>query len=166
MSEIDGGLTHLKWRETVIPLPRFTDTVSNRSGYETLTIGCLCFLTFLPMHQQDGPFVSSIGSTCEPSDQKLEVCGNPPERELSSEKRDHRVLPERTDAERDDPQTKTQPSPLRSCFPSCDVTGEAEGLNKNSAADKDGRTLESTGDSTTVWSSLEMDINFGPPAKG
>lgn len=26
--EIDGGLTHLEWRETVIPIPHFTDTVS------------------------------------------------------------------------------------------------------------------------------------------
>jgi len=27
VKEIDGGLTHLEWRETVVPVPRFTDTV-------------------------------------------------------------------------------------------------------------------------------------------
>lgn len=28
VNEIDGGLAHLQWRETIIPIPHFTDTVS------------------------------------------------------------------------------------------------------------------------------------------
>lgn len=26
--EIDGGLTHLRWKKSIIPVPHFTDTVS------------------------------------------------------------------------------------------------------------------------------------------
>lgn len=31
VKEIDGGLTHVQWKETVIPIPHFTDNVSNRT---------------------------------------------------------------------------------------------------------------------------------------
>lgn len=29
VTDIDGGLTHVEWRQGVIPIPRFTDPVSN-----------------------------------------------------------------------------------------------------------------------------------------
>lgn len=38
VKEIDGGLTHLQWREAVIPIPHFTYTV--RTSYCSL-IGSL-----------------------------------------------------------------------------------------------------------------------------
>lgn len=36
VQDIDGGLSHLQWRDTVIPVPIFTDTVSNYDGFESV----------------------------------------------------------------------------------------------------------------------------------
>lgn len=36
VKEIDGGLSHLQWRDTVISIPHFTDTVSNCHCYENV----------------------------------------------------------------------------------------------------------------------------------
>ncbi|XP_075874045.1 IQ domain-containing protein C isoform X2 [Nelusetta ayraudi] len=127
VKEIDGGLTHLRWRETVIPLPHFSDV--------------------------DGPFAPSSSSTFKASDPVQDVGGDTSE----GQQRD----PLRTDADRDEPQPKSQASPLRDCATGCKDAGDAQGLKE-----KDRRMLDSAGDSTAVWSSLELDMNFGPAAKG
>lgn len=36
VEEIDGGLSHLQWRNTVMPIPHFTDTVCNYDCYKNL----------------------------------------------------------------------------------------------------------------------------------
>lgn len=120
-------------------------------------MGCLVLITSLITHQQDGPFASSSSSTFKASDPVQDVGGDTSE----GQQRDSRVLLERTDADRDEPQPKSQASPLRDCATSCKDAGDAQGLKE-----KDRRRLDSTGDSTTAWSSLELDMNFGPAAKG
>lgn len=78
------------------------------------------------------------------------------------QQRDSRALLERTDADRDETQPESRASPLSDCVTRPKDAGDAQGLKER----KDRRMRDRTGDSTTVWSSLELDMNFGPAAKG
>lgn len=140
VKEIDGGLNHLEWVQTVIPIPHFTDT--------------------------DGPFLQTSSSASKPSNPGLDACASPQSLSSSavaplSEERGDCVLLE---AERDDSQTKGQASLFEDSFPSSNVRGD--GQKESIVGDKDGGLMESTGDSTTVWSSLELDMNYGHTQKG
>ncbi|XP_056266859.1 IQ domain-containing protein C [Pseudoliparis swirei] len=149
VKEIDGGLTHLEWRETAVPVPRFTDT--------------------------DGPLLRPGSSACKPSNARRVVCASPQRSApsapsaasssapsapssssapppssapsaapLSEETGDQCVLPEKMEAERDDSQTKGRASLSQ------------HGVQKGSAeVEKDGDS------SSTTWSSLELDVNYG-----
>ncbi|XP_073340075.1 IQ domain-containing protein C isoform X2 [Pagrus major] len=130
--EIDGGLTHLQWRETVIPSPHFTDT--------------------------DGLFPRP-SSTAKGLDARASPQGPSATGVSSEERRDHPALSEKIEAERDDPQIKGQTSLFKDCFPSNSVKGDRE--KESTMVHNDGGVIESTGDSTPVWSSLELDMNYG-----
>ncbi|KAM9340756.1 IQ domain-containing protein C [Symphorus nematophorus] len=137
VTEIDGGLTHLKWRETVIPFPHFTDTDD---------------LLLQPSH-----------TASQSSHPGLDVYASPqsPSTAPSSEERDRSALLEKIEAERDDSQTKREDD----CS-NTDARTDREGQKESTVEDKDGGLMESTGDSTTIWSSLELDMNYGHPNKG
>lgn len=117
------------------------------------------------MHHQDGPLLRPSSSASEPSDPGLDVCGSlqsPPEK-----RGDHCVLLEKTEAEKDDSQTTKGQAPLSDdYFSSSNVRGDVEGQRQSTVGDKDGGVTESTGDSTTVWSSLELDVNYSHSHKG
>lgn len=125
-------------------------------------------LMLLLMHRQDGPFLRPSN---KPSDPGLGVCAGPqspysssssPSAPWPEERGDPPVLLEKTEAERDDPHTtKGRASLSKDCFTSRNVRGDGERQRENSVVDKDGDVMESTGDSTTVWSSLELDMNCG-----
>ncbi|KAL7380532.1 hypothetical protein ABVT39_019362 [Epinephelus coioides] len=140
VTEIDGGLTHVEWRQGVIPIPRFIDI--------------------------EGPFLRLSSSASKPPNPRLDVSAShhspssPSSSAPLSEKRgDHPVLLERTEAERDDSQTKGQASLSQYCFHSSSVRGDGEGQRESTMEEKDG-------DSTTVWSSLELDVSYGHSHKG
>lgn len=120
----------------------------------------------LLMHCQDGPFLQTSSSASKPSNPGLDACASPQSLSSSavaplSEERGDCVLLE---AERDDSQTKGQASLFEDSFPSSNVRGD--GQKESIVGDKDGGLMESTGDSTTVWSSLELDMNYGHTQKG
>ncbi|XP_026195882.1 IQ domain-containing protein C [Anabas testudineus] len=137
VKEIDGGLSHLQWRDTVISIPHFTDT--------------------------HGPFPRPSSSTKEPGlnvsspSAGAATC-------LSNERvRDQHILLQRIEAERDNSQAKDHDHPSRVCFSSSHVGGDGE---EERQRDVSGGLMESTGDSTSVWSSLDMDMNYGHSHKG
>ncbi|XP_076605229.1 IQ domain-containing protein C isoform X2 [Chaetodon auriga] len=143
--EIDGGLIHLEWRETVIPIPHFTDT--------------------------DGPFLQLNSSHSNPSHPGLDLDASPQSPSAatvpsSEEREDRHVLPERIEAERDDSQTKGQALLSEDYVPRSNVRWDREGQKESTVWGKDGEVTESTGDSTAVWSSLELDMNDGHAHKG
>ncbi|XP_075964850.1 IQ domain-containing protein C [Anarhichas minor] len=113
--EIDGGLTHVEWKETVIAIPHFTDN--------------------------EGPFLRTSSSASKPSNASSPSLSSSSS-SSSAERGDPRVLQERIEAERDD----------------CDATAAA-------VRQKESTELEKDGDSTTVWSSLELDMNYGDSHK-
>ncbi|XP_029350410.1 IQ domain-containing protein C isoform X1 [Echeneis naucrates] len=102
--EIDGGLTHLQWRDTPIPLPCFTDT--------------------------DDLLLRLSSAASKSPDPGLHVTASP------------------------------QSPAAGSGEPPAQKTGADEGNQR----DRDGGVMESTGDSTTIWSSLELDVSspLGP----
>ncbi|XP_029900027.1 IQ domain-containing protein C [Myripristis murdjan] len=150
--EIEGDLAHLQWREAIIPIPHFTDT----SG---------------PL-QSPRPYCSA-----RPVKAALEVSAchqNPAAAAPLPEETgaDHRLSPEKLEAERDDSHYHIQASPSRVCSPSISAGGDGEGQSHTSleeqAGDGDGAEgmMASTGDTTTVWSSLGLDISYGQSHKG
>lgn len=157
MKEIDGGLTHVLWKETVIPIPHFTDNVSNRNcnAIVTSTKSLVTCFMFSLLHQQNGPVLRPSYSVYRPA--------SPSQKASLSGDRDLRAQPQKTEAERDDSLSKVQPSLSKNYSSSCSVTGHAEG--RMESTNKDGGLIESTGDSTTVWSSVELDMNYGQSAK-
>ncbi|XP_068608505.1 IQ domain-containing protein C [Brachionichthys hirsutus] len=66
---------------------------------------------------------------------------------------------QKTEAERDDSQTKGQASLSNS-------RGYGGGQTESIVVDKNGGMMESTGESTPAWSSLELDRNHGNSVKG
>lgn len=77
------------------------------------------------------------------------------------QQRDCCVQLEKKDADQDEPPPESRASPLRDCGTSCEDAGDAQGFKEDG-----GRILDSTGDATTAWSSLELEMNFGSAAKG
>uniref|UniRef100_UPI0037E7D306 IQ domain-containing protein C n=1 Tax=Semicossyphus pulcher TaxID=241346 RepID=UPI0037E7D306 len=145
--EVDGGLTHLEWREThIISIPHFTDT--------------------------DGLFLQASSSASKPSNPGVNVCATPQSLSAAaaapsiSEDRDHHVLREKIEAERDGPQTKGLYSLSNDFSSSSNVRGSYEGQRQTTVEGKDGGVMESAGDSTTVWSSFELDTDYGHSHKG
>ncbi|XP_068436614.1 IQ domain-containing protein C [Clinocottus analis] len=132
VKEIDGGLAHVEWKETVVPVPHFTDT--------------------------DGPLLRSSSSASKPSNARRDARASPQfpssPAPISEERGAHCVLLEKIDAERDDSQTKGQASLSQHCIQSSSVT-DAGVLQKESTK------VERDGDSTTSWSSMELDMNYG-----
>ncbi|XP_022606623.1 IQ domain-containing protein C [Seriola dumerili] len=149
VKEIDGGLTHLQWRDSVIPIPHFTDT--------------------------DGPFLRPSSAASKTSDPGLDVSASPQSPAAAAALRqerggDHDLFPQKIAAERDDSETKGQDRHPRDCFPSSHTGGDGVGQRqrgvRDQEGDKDGGIMESTGDSTTVWSSLELDVNYSHSHQG
>ncbi|XP_031704027.1 IQ domain-containing protein C isoform X1 [Anarrhichthys ocellatus] len=139
--EIDGSLTHVEWKETVIAIPHFTDNVDsfNRKFVNHL-IGASLSLMPVLVHLQEGPFLRTRSSASKPSNASSPSSSS--SSSSSAERGDPRVLQERIEAERDD----------------CDATAAA-------VRQKESTELEKDGDSTTVWSSLELDMNYGDSNK-
>ncbi|XP_030575379.1 IQ domain-containing protein C [Archocentrus centrarchus] len=126
VKEIEGHLTHLKWTDSVISIPQFTDAGSPR------------------------PPPGS--SATEPPGLEVDASARSQISAPSSGNKDHHcVLLEKTEAERDDSHT---------CLPSSSsVRGEGEGQRQSAVA-------ESTEGSSSIWSSLEPDMNHGQSHKG
>ncbi|XP_035465738.1 IQ domain-containing protein C isoform X2 [Scophthalmus maximus] len=85
VQEIDGGLAHLQWRDTVIPIPHFTDT--------------------------GGLFLRPSSDASRPLDPGLDVRTSPqsPAAALSQERGgDRALLLQKSEAQRDDSGTKGQ----------------------------------------------------------
>ncbi|XP_041669142.1 IQ domain-containing protein C [Cheilinus undulatus] len=144
VKDIDGGLTHLEWRETlVIPTPHFTDT--------------------------DESFLQVCKAASRPSNPGLNISTSPlrlsSSSPLSKERHQH-VLLEKIEAERDGSQTKEQESLTNDCFLSCSVREDRVGQRQTTERDRDGEEMKSTSNSTTVWSSLELDENGSESKKG
>lgn len=115
----------------------------------------------LLIHQQNDPVLRPSNSVYRPA----RSGASPSERASPSGDRDHRAQPQKTEAERDDSLTKVQLPLSKNYSPSYSVTGHVEGQIESTVAKKDGGLIESTGDSTTVWSSVELDMNYGQSAK-
>lgn len=126
-------------------------------------LGPLCaFLTRLFIRHQDGPIIKTNRDASKPPNSGPAVFHPlriPSERAPSSAKGENRA--HRTEAERDDSRTKEPPQPTNTCS----VTG-LEGQKETGLEFKYGRMDDSAGDSTTVWSSLELDLNCGRSQKG
>lgn len=84
--------------------------------------------------------------------------------------RDQHILLEKIEAERDDSQAKDQARPSNVCFPSSHVGGDREGKRQRDVREQQGDydegLMESTGDSTSVWSSVDLDVNYSHSQKG
>ncbi|XP_053192054.1 IQ domain-containing protein C [Scomber japonicus] len=133
VKEIDGGLVHLQWKETIIPIPHFTDT--------------------------DGPIL-------RPSKLDVSTCYQSPAATaafpLSKQKgEDHHLPPQKIEAERDDCQTKSPICLSRDCFHGSPGREDRD-FNKVCTVG----VMESTGDSTTIWSSSELEMNHSHSHKG
>lgn len=122
----------------------------------------------LLMHHQDGSFLRPSSSASKCSDPGLDASASsqiPAAAALAllSEERgeDHHLLPQKIEAERDDSQSKSPASLSRDCFPSSPCREDREGQKVGTV-----RAMESTGDSTTIWSSLELDMNYSHSHKG
>lgn len=119
----------------------------------------------LLLHPQDSPFLRPCSSASKPSNAGLDVCASPQSPSaaaaaaVSDERGNHCVLQEKIEAERDDSQTKGQAPLSKDYFHSSSVRGDGEGQKESTVGDKDG-------DSTTVWSSLELDMSYGQSHKG
>ncbi|XP_022052492.2 IQ domain-containing protein C isoform X2 [Acanthochromis polyacanthus] len=94
-------------------------------------------------------FTDTGGPYLQPSDPGLDVSARSQYPASLLQERDHCVLPEKTEAERDD-------------LPSSPVGGDEERQRQSSVGNKDGGVMESTGESSTIWSSLELNAYKGP----
>lgn len=120
-------------------------------------------LTRLFIRHQDGPIIKTNRAASKPPNSGPAVSPPlriPSERAPSSAKGENRA--HRTEAERDDSRTKEPPQPTNTCS----VTEGLEGQKETGLEYKDGRMIDSAGNSTTVWSSLELDVNCGRLQKG
>lgn len=108
------------------------------------------------MHHQDGPFLRPKSSASKPSDPGLGISASSqsPAGDPLSEGRggDHRLLLQKIEAERDDSQTEKRTCLSRNCSSSSPVRGTGEEQQVSTV-----RGMESTGDSTSIWSSLDLD---------
>lgn len=129
---------------------------------------CTVLMLFL-IHHQDRLFLRPSNSASKPPHPVLDVCASPQSPSAattpSTKERDYRDLLEKTEAERDDSQPREQASLHTDYVPSSNVRRDEEGQEESTDGDKDGGLMESTGD-TTVWSSLELDMNCGHSHRG
>ncbi|XP_068195386.1 IQ domain-containing protein C [Antennarius striatus] len=134
VKELDGDLTHLRWSEAIVPTPHFADgegTLLQPSNYASKS-------------RKAGPDVS---------------LQSPSVMTRSTREKHHGGPARKTEAERNDSQTKDQAS-------LADSREYGRGQTKSVVVDKDGEKMENTGDSTSAWSSLELDMNHGNSDKG
>lgn len=111
---------------------------------------------------QDGPIIKTNRAASKPPNSGPAVFHPlriPSERAPSSAKGENHA--HRTEAERDDSRKKEPPQPTNTCT----ITG-LEGQKETGLEFKDGRIIDSAGNSTTVWSSLELDVNCDHSQKG
>ncbi|XP_053291170.1 IQ domain-containing protein C [Pleuronectes platessa] len=131
VKEIDGGLRHLQWTSTVIPIPHFTDP--------------------------DDLFPRPSSDASKASDPGLDV-GTCPRRSRTAPSRDREeaqtLLLQKTEAERDGSETKGRTHISSGCDGDVGVPGQRE-----QEGDQHEEAGDSIGDSTTIWSSLELDEN-------
>ncbi|XP_056152471.1 IQ domain-containing protein C [Lampris incognitus] len=139
VKEIDGDLTHLQWRETIVALPYFTDT--------------------------DGAFFgpsvnSSARKTLKPA-VDISVCQPPAP--LSEEGLfDSCLPPVNLKAERDCSHRQGQAFFSGVCYRSSPASEEEGGQRDScwgSQMEDGGLVMESTEDTTTVWNSLGLDLS-------
>lgn len=118
------------------------------------------------MRHQDGPLLPTSRAASKPPNSGRAVFNRlriPSERAPSSAKADN--CARRTEAERDDSRTKVPPLP-KNTNTTCSVTEGLEGQKEIGLEYKNGRLVDSAGDSTTMWSGLEPDMNCGHSQKG
>lgn len=108
---------------------------------------CICFLLF-----QGSLRPAPSSPTTKPLDPETDVSATPQIPAPSPENRDHHcALLEKTEAERDASQT---------CLPSSSsIRGEGEGQRQSGV-------VESTAGLSSVWSSVELDMNYAQSHKG
>lgn len=119
---------------------------------------------------QHGPFPRPSNSTSE-AEPKLQSSLAGAATCVSNESgRDQHILLERIEAERDESQAKDEHRSPDVCFPSSHVVGDGKSKRlrnvKEQQEDHDGGLMESTGDSTSVWSSVDQDMNYCHSEKG
>lgn len=121
--------------------------------------------------QQDGPFAQPSSDATPPTTPlgpELDVRISPQSPAVSAAPsrqervRDHDLSLQRIEPERDDSETKGQHCLSKDCFPSSNAGGDGFGQRQSGVRDQEGdkAMMESTGDSTTVWSSVELDVNY------
>lgn len=121
------------------------------------------------MHPQDGPLIRTSNSASKPTKSGIDVCAilqSPSKRAPSSEEKDHRVLPQKMKAERDDSQTKVQSSLPDESLHTCGNTGDAKGWKENTVEHRDEGIIQNTGVFDTVWSTIQLDMNCAHSQKG
>lgn len=133
--------------------------------FHALTLLCVCSRI-----KQDGSFPRPSSASRPPLDPGLDVSISPQSPAVSAaasrqeRERDHDLSLQRIEPERDDPETRGQHRLSEDCFPSSHAGGGGPGQRqsgvKDQEGDKDVGVMESTGDSTTVWSSVELDVNY------
>ncbi|XP_064810273.1 IQ domain-containing protein C [Oncorhynchus masou masou] len=128
--DIDGEVNHLEWKGHIIAIPHFKD--DGPSGI------------FTKKHAEEAP------------DRGSHPLEQPGEREGAQ------LMSDRLEPERDDPYSHGRASISRgSSRPSsCPPGGEGETGGSQGEQLDGGGVLESTGDTTTVWSSLGRDCCF------
>lgn len=127
---------------------------------------CCVFLTYFFMHYQDDLLIPTSRAARKPPNSGRDVSvslRSPLERSPPTRRGDNRA--HRTEAERDDSRTKI-PLITTETHTTCSVTEDLEGQKETSVEYKDGRIIDSAGDSTNAWSSLEQDMNYGHSQKG
>ncbi|XP_040917059.1 IQ domain-containing protein C isoform X2 [Toxotes jaculatrix] len=119
----------------------------------------------------DDPFLRPSSAASKPSDPGLNVSASPQSLTAAALSRvgDHGLLPQKIEAERDDSEIKCPARISSDCFPSSHAGEDGEcqrQRGQDQEEDKDGGVIKSSGDSTTVWSSLELDVNYSHSHQG
>ena len=163
VTEIDGRLNHLQWRDAILSSPRFTYTVCFRSDlciipthFNLLNISNVPVLT-----PQDGLLPRKTSSKSAPTPKlHCQEAKHPPERLLDKTEGEPRqqLFTEKIEAERDGLHFQKQPASPRECSPAlpADVG--------HSHSDGQGSIGDST--TSTMWRSEELDTGFAPTQRG
>lgn len=107
-------------------------------------------------------------SASKPTKSGIDVCAvlqSPSKRAPSSEDKDHRVLPQKMKAERDDSQTKVQSFLPDEALPTRGNTGDAKGCRESILEYRDEGIMQKTV-SDTVWSTMQKDMICGHSQEG
>ncbi|KAK2825960.1 hypothetical protein Q5P01_020174 [Channa striata] len=146
VKEIDGRSSHLQWRDAVISVPHFTDNQS-----------------LFPRPRSSSSRPSNPGLNASASPQSLSAGATTC---LSQEKgSDRHVLLEKMEAERDESQSKHQRCSSKDYIPSTIVVEDGESqrqkIMREEQGDDNEGMIESIEESSSVWSSLDLDLNIG-----